>query len=39
MSFEKSKFKVIEKLKTIPNLAEVLGRMRYGNKKNRPRRY
>ena len=39
MSFEKSKFKVIEKLKTIPNFAEILGRMRYGNKKNRPRRY
>jgi ubiquinone biosynthesis protein COQ9 len=39
MSFEKSKFKVIEKLKTIPNFAEILGRMRYGNKKNRPRGY
>jgi len=39
MSFEKSKFKIVEKINNIPNFAEILGRLRYGNNKNRRRKY
>jgi len=39
MSFEKSKFKIVEKINNIPNFAEILGRLRYGNNKNRCRKY
>ena len=38
MSFEKSKFKIVEKINNIPNFAEILGRLRYGNNKNRRRK-
>lgn len=39
MSFEKSKFKIVEKINNIPNFAEILGRLRYGNNKKRRRKY